>query len=526
MLTQNQLNDIFTQKFGRNATSNEYSKFSNADLNYINSLASDPTFANVGGTIYNKGTNTPYHNQEEFASALGIADPNSLNFDKFNFDTKYNPATAALNNPPPQFDYGKTYSDALNTSGATIAKADVQKAQDHLNQIDNDLENLYQSKKQQVEASGGIVNETQLRAEVAQEKQPLLIQRSALVRQLSTTQNALNSDLKQADLETQFSQKTFTDQQTQQKDALNTASKVIDAISNGSLDASTIDPNQLAQIEKAAGLPAGMLSKLTAKQAYTAHSFVTDNNGNVTFVGVGPKGTTVQKIGPIAKTKATPASLSAVNGGDASADAQDVLSGRQTLNNIRLQLGRNSAAGAYIQQVKAEIRKVDSKFDFVQSEAGYKFISSAKTQQIIASAKNAQLTANRAVNASDQVNRTNIRFENNLFIGYKLETSDKATAKFITDINALGDEIGTVLGQGSATDFKTQLGLKIADPSLSNEAFKASMQELIDLFQNRIDTTLAQGGQGAVDDQGNFTPNDSSQSQAPASSADLSQFIK
>lgn len=98
------------------------------------------------------------------------------------------------------------------------------------------------------------------------------------------------------------------------------------------------------------------------------------------------------------------------------------------------------------------------------------------------------------------MDRGQLSFVNNLVIGTKKATSDSKTSVFITDINALGDEIGTVLGQGSATDFKTQLGLLIADKSLSKEAFAAAMSELSHLFRNKINTTLDQAGKGNLPD--------------------------
>jgi hypothetical protein len=180
-----------------------------------------------------------------------------------------------------------------------------------VNQIDSTINDLLNSKKKAAQAAGGIVNDSQLLAEVYQEKQPMLLQRQTLVNQMQQAQSMYQDSLKQAGTETGYAQTTFQDQQAQQKQALQTASTLITQIGNGSLDISQVDPSQLSQIEQAAGLPSGILSKLVSGGAYAAHSFVQDNNGNTTFVGVKKNGqVTTTPLGNIGKSNAygTPSS--------------------------------------------------------------------------------------------------------------------------------------------------------------------------------------------------------------------------
>ncbi|MCL5436063.1 MAG: hypothetical protein M1275_03200 [Patescibacteria group bacterium] len=81
------------------------------------------TYANVGGTIYNKLTNTSYHSQEEFAAALGVP-VGSLNWKNYKFDQSWQPPFDA-NKAQAQYHaaISKLPTEQLTDSGAVRAAA-------------------------------------------------------------------------------------------------------------------------------------------------------------------------------------------------------------------------------------------------------------------------------------------------------------------------------------------------------------------------------------------------------------------
>jgi len=213
MLTSNQLNDIFLQKFGRNATPDEVTKYSGSDLPTLQSMQVDPTFANVKGTIVNKTNNQAYHNPEEFAQAAGLQAP-PTDWSKFNFDTSYDPTQASSSSNP--FDYQKTYTDALESTGANAAKQTYDSVSKQIASIDAEIQGLIDSKTAAAKASGGIVNQDQITAEAYQEKQTALIMRQSLATQQAAAAKAYSDALTQANQYTTDAEQSDKTNQAQQ----------------------------------------------------------------------------------------------------------------------------------------------------------------------------------------------------------------------------------------------------------------------------------------------------------------------
>jgi hypothetical protein len=220
-LTDNQLTDVFKNQFGRNPLPSETSKYSGADLGALSSM-SDPTFALVPGkdggasTVYNKTTNQAYATPHDFARDVGV-DPSQLDWSKFKFDTAYQPGQQPYTEPTPEdpaktpFDATTAYSDAYTKLGGDTAKTAYTTAQSQISQIDSQMESLFQEKLNQAHQSGGIVSENQLREEVSNENQHLMLQKSALTRQLQTAQSAYNGVIKQAQTQAQLAENTYKD---------------------------------------------------------------------------------------------------------------------------------------------------------------------------------------------------------------------------------------------------------------------------------------------------------------------------
>ena len=181
-----------------------------------------------------------------------------------------------------------TYAQAQKTQAEADALSQQRtEAEQQYNDIQSQIDNALTNKRAEVARSGGIVDESQLRREVASEVEPLIIQQKGLSTNLSSLRSAEQQSKSQALKLQQLgqtyqlgSQKTqssediaaariqATAEQNQQKQQVtqqsNTLKAIISAIQAGSL---TLPPDQLTQIEQENNLPEGTLSKMTVKES-------------------------------------------------------------------------------------------------------------------------------------------------------------------------------------------------------------------------------------------------------------------
>jgi hypothetical protein len=614
MLTPNQLNDVFQQKFGRTATSDEVTKYSGSDISSLQNMQTDPTFANVKGTIYNKNTNTGYSTPDEFAKAAGMQAP-PTDWSKFNFDTSYDPTQAATqpySATSSTEGYQDTYSKALDSTGATAAKQQYDSLTKQINDIDSDIANLVNSKTQAAKASGGVVNSQQITAEAYQEKQTELILRQSLATQQSAAEKQYNDALSQTDKLVTFSQQS-------KQQAITQVDSLITQISNGSLDISKVDPSQLSQLEQSAGLTAGFLSKLSTSKP-VAHAFIQDNNGNTTYVQYDKDGNVItQSLGNIGKsnqygTSTATGGLSPdstiqdffstyapkSDGNDPIAYANDVaqqlgidpstpitqLAGKESdmanaiathegfFNGTAKSAVKDNNPGALnfadqpgatkdgrwakfptlsagfqalVNQIHSYIEKayglssgdydianklangelgltafqrllgglssnptamarrtsilnlastLNSNFNEAEWEQGQKFGANSNTQKTLAAIDAVQQTFSIVKGIASQAINTGIPILNKIVMPGAVAVGNVSTSNFATAAKALADELSGVLGYGSATDMKLQLGIDLADPTQSPEQFSKNLGTIEQLVTNRKNGLQAQIWQG------------------------------
>ncbi len=241
-LTQNQLDTYFQSQIGRPATPYEYSQYQGADLqkianigneykglnqdqsivDYLKYRGEDPSIqnriklgqqygiTNVGSAEGNvalmkalKGGNpsTPQNAPVQGSvSAAGQSSSSSTPTQGGSVSAATEANTTGINPPPPQ-----TPTDPLE-----VAKNDYTRIQGQVASIDQQLDDAYRLKKEEVAKAGGVVDESQLRSIVAAEKAPLMSERGQLVRQQATLGKAYQSALaerKISDQESQFAQK-------------------------------------------------------------------------------------------------------------------------------------------------------------------------------------------------------------------------------------------------------------------------------------------------------------------------------
>jgi hypothetical protein len=166
-------------------------------------------------------------------------------------------------------------------------------------------------------------------------------------------------------------------------------------------------------------------------------------------------------------------------------DVGDVLSGRNTLYNIRQTMGRTNAAAAYMERMRNAIRSVDPNFDFVASDAGAKFVSSTFYQKAVSAITSVMPNIDTVVKLSNQVSRIGVKGVDALLQKGAIQIGNTKVANFHEAQKLIADEIGLALGQGTVSDMKLQLGFDVTDPSVTPEVFASNMAVVKEFITNR-----------------------------------------
>ncbi len=166
-------------------------------------------------------------------------------------------------------------------------------------------------------------------------------------------------------------------------------------------------------------------------------------------------------------------------------DAEAVLSGRNTLFNIRQTMGRSNSAAAYMQNLRAAITHVDPNFDFVASDAGGKAVSAPYFQKSVAAIDSVLPNINKIVDLSNQVSRVGVTGVDALLQKGAITIGNQQVSNFHQAQKLIADEIGIALGAGGVSDMKLQLGFDVTDPSVSQQVFASNMQLVKQFVENR-----------------------------------------
>lgn len=193
-----------------------------------------------------------------------------------------------------------------------------------------------------------------------------------------------------------------------------------------------------------------------------------------------------------------------------SGDVEDVLQGRNTLYNIRQTMGRSNTSATYMKSIRDAIHQIDSKFDFVASDAGGKIVSSAYYQKSMSAIDSVLPNIDKVVDLSNQVSRVGVTGVDKLLQAGKVQIGDQKVSNFHEAQKLISDEIGLALGQGSVSDMKLQLGFDVTDPSVKPEIFASNMALVKDFIQNRKDGLNKQRYKSSVDTSSGFSVTDPS----------------
>lgn len=208
-LQDSQIQDIFQSKVGRLPTPDETQKFKNASFDTLSSLdkvnfdtykqptqQSNPintSLVNAQGQQVNPTTGQVFNPAQTNAEAY------AKNTGDYNFANFQNSQATA--NQPTNLDNQTTaVTGTTGISPTQQAYTDVQK---QVQDIDKAIAGALENKKKELMASGGIINDTQLRAMVAQEQAPLIAQRRDLANQQANLTRQLQAEQTQKRLDLQ-----------------------------------------------------------------------------------------------------------------------------------------------------------------------------------------------------------------------------------------------------------------------------------------------------------------------------------
>jgi len=181
---------------------------------------------------------------------------------------------------------------------------------------------------------------------------------------------------------------------------------------------------------------------------------------------------------------------------------EDPISKLSAQDQIYATTGDPNAAKLYPAQIGPAAQRIQAAIPGwtpVNAKAQAKFYESPKTQTFIANSNTVLDTINQIKQLSNQVNRGNLTVLNNGRIALNSATSDPNTTKLVQLSGILSDEIGKILGSGQGSDFTIQLGQSLVNPSYSQEAFNANMDQLSGRVKNKVNEYMKQGGQQAAE---------------------------
>lgn len=242
-------------------------------------------------------------------------------------------------------------------------------------------------------------------------------------------------------------------------------------------DAGIADTDTIAQAK----------AKLNSSAVYRKETYIAPSASGL----LGGGGVTTVKGGNIVAGVTVPAG--------AAGDIEDVLAGRNTLQNLRLSMGRTNDAAAYIKSIRDGIHQIDPKFDFIASDAGGKFISSTYYQKAAAAINSVLPNIDKVVDLSNQVSRVGIKGVDNQLQKAAVQIGDQKVSNFREAQKLISDEIGIALGAGTVSDMKLQLGFDVTDPSVTPEVFASNMGIVKDFIQQRLNGLNSQRYSSSVD---------------------------
>lgn len=170
---------------------------------------------------------------------------------------------------------------------------------------------------------------------------------------------------------------------------------------------------------------------------------------------------------------------------DVERDVQDVLEGKNSVQDIRIGLGRSDKAGEILNRIRRGLHQADPEFDYVSSNGGSKFISSTYFNRSISAIDSVLPNIDKIIELQKQVPQGDVKALNSLIqkVGLQFGSTKVTSLKAAQQI--IGDELGNALGNGTGSDLKVQLGIDVTDPTVPEDAFVSKMEFVKTALTNR-----------------------------------------
>lgn len=289
------------------------------------------------------------------------------------------------------------------------------------------------------------------------------------------------------------------------------------------------DPNSPTgysyQIMNKAGKQIGLAPNAPATTRYGSSSSatsITDESGNVhsqhTTVpikpgvgggggGSGVGGSLPVRPGASTATPGTPAAPSASTSGfNPTADAADLLNKRISPSQYQSQQGIGKMRAKRLDEVKAELRKVDPNFNWQDAEANYQFAKSPNFQNTVRYIDNTLESLPRLQASADKLANGQFKSLNALKNMTSQQLNGVDIGVFNTDRVLIGDEIAKILQGGNnagVSDAKLTQAQGLISGSDDPKLVAAKLKEIIGLIALRRGaltrgTPYERGGVGKV----------------------------
>jgi len=264
------------------------------------------------------------------------------------------------------------------------------------------------------------------------------------------------------------------------------------ASTGGGLGTTTSTPAMKGGLGKAV-TPTPTVSGLTTASGQPAN--YQDASGTSYYVA--PDGTkTIANIpaGGAAKSSATSTSSKSTGTPLSNPNLESVAQALADGTIAPSQVSMSRGGAGEINQVEMRASQINPNFNAAEAQKQYGYATTPATitqaQAIVSAYPNFDTLINLAKNANYKGPKT----LNNIQLESGVEFGNTNAANFAQAQKLLGDDIAGILGYGSASDLKTQLGLDVVDPTLTVDQFTSNMNQLKGFVDNKINAINSQAG--------------------------------
>jgi hypothetical protein len=178
-----------------------------------------------------------------------------------------------------------------------------------------------------------------------------------------------------------------------------------------------------------------------------------------------------------------------VSPADVDGTARAIVAHRMAPSQLSLAGGMGKAGVKFKQQVLARVQQLDPAFNFQEAESNFQFGKSTGTQTTVRLIDNIEQSIPVLLKASDDFQRSGVRFINQATLAVKDQFGDTSVSAFNAARLGLADEIAKILSGGGTGSTTSDSKLKQANELLSGDMtpgqLRATVAEVQTLLKNR-----------------------------------------